>query len=65
MEFYLYDENNYFPEWLLKCKNLENLSDINLFTQKSNTLSVSTIENLYQKIISIYEKGEGFKKVSK
>ena len=58
IEFYLFDEKNYFFECLLECKNLEKLSDINLFTQKSNKLLVSTIEN----IISENKLSEGFKK---
>ena len=62
IEFYLFDEKNYFLECLLECENLEKLSDINLFTQKNNKLLVSTIENIISENKLYIAKGEGFKK---
>jgi len=62
IEFYLFDENIYFLECLLECKNLEKLSDISLFTQESNTLLVSTIENIISENNLYIEEGEGLKK---
>ena len=62
IEFYLFDEKNYFLECLLECKNLEKLSDFNLFTQENNIQLVSTIENIISENKLHITKGEGFKK---
>ena len=62
IEFYLFGEKNYFLECILESRNLEKLSDINLFTHESNEKLVSTIENIISENKLHIVKGEGFKK---
>jgi len=53
---------NYFLECLLECKNLEKLSDISLFTQESNTLLVSILENIISENNLHIVEGDRFNK---